>query len=458
MKQTINQSSEGDQSLIGKLSQNVVWEPITALIPNRRNARRHPREQLHRLQSCIKTHGFLIPILIDEKKNVIAGHARIEAAKRLAMKRVPTLTAIGLTPTQRRTLTIADNRIAEGAGWDNEALRKEIAELLDLQVDIEQTGFSTGEIDILIDGVETKGLPEDDVLPPVERDQLVSREGDIWELGPHRLGCSDARARQSYEALLGGGMADIIFTDPPYNVPIDGHVSGRGRVKHQEFTMASGEMSSEQFTAFLVSVCKQLVTYSRPGSIHFVCMDWRHLREILNATASKYKLKNMCVWNKDNAGMGSLYRSKHELVLVFQNGSGRSQNNVSLGATGRYRTNVWDYPGLNSLHRGRAESLALHPTVKPLALVADAIRDCSKRGDLVLDPFVGSGTTILAAHRTGRVCAALEIDPAYVDVAIRRWESITRIPAILSGSGQTFSRVREVRSVQAAAHCPGERT
>jgi hypothetical protein len=240
-------------------------------------------------------------------------------------------------------------RLAELAEWDLQILRLEFAELIDLQVDIEETGFTTGEVDILLEGMEAKGSPEDNVLPAVERDHVVTRAGDVWELGPHRLSCGDARDKQSYEAVLDRRKANIVFTDPPYNVPIEGHVSGLGRVKHREFVMASGELSSAQFTTLLGVVFEHLINYSRKGSIHYICMDWRHLREILNATTSLYELKNICVWNKDNAGMGAFYRSKHELVLVLQNGTGPFQNNVSLGSTGRYRTNVWDYPGMNSL-------------------------------------------------------------------------------------------------------------
>lgn len=439
---------EGDQPSAGKLSNQIVSRRIGSLTLNPRNARRHPRVQIHRLQSNIKTFGFLYPVTTDEKGNVISGHARIQAAKKLGMTHVPTVCVSGLSPAQARMLAIADNRLAELADWDLEILRQQFIELDDLEVNLEDTGFSTGEIDTLLIGEEAKGSPEDDVLPPVEPEHVVTRLGDVWELGAHRLGCADARDQESYERVVPRRKADIIFTDPPYNVPINGHVSGLGRVRHREFAMASGEMSSEQYTTLLGLVFEHLTNYSRRGSIHFVCMDWRHLREVLNATTSLYALKNICVWNKDNAGMGSLYRSKHEFVLVFQNGTGPFQNNVALGATGRYRSNVWDYPGMNSMGRGRAEALAMHPTVKPSALVADAIRDCSKRNDLVLDPFAGSGTTILAAHRTGRVCAALEIDPAYVDVAIRRWELVTNIPAKLSSSGQTFAQVREERMAQ----------
>jgi DNA modification methylase len=429
----------------GTLSHNIVYVPIDTLVINPKNARKHSNEQIQRLESCIRTHGFLVPILIDESRNVVLGHGRLLAARKAGMTEVPTLIVSGLTATQIRTFAIAENRLSDLASWDNDMLRLEMRDLLDLEVNIEDTAFSTGKVDILLDGAGRQGSA-DDVVPPLSPGESVARKGDIWQLGPHRLMCGDATNAGDYELLVGDRKAHLVFTDPPYNVPIDGHVGGLGKIKHREFAMATGEMSPDQFTRFLTTVFALLARHSCRGSIHFICMDWRHLREILAAGHEVYSdFKNLCVWNKDNAGMGSLYRSKHELVLVFQNGAGRFQNNVSLGATGRYRTNVWDYPGINTLRNGRMDELAMHPTVKPLALVADAIRDCTRRNDLILDSFAGSGTTILAARRTGRVAAAMEIDPAYVDVAIQRWEKVTSTSATLVGSSQTFAEVRVAR-------------
>jgi DNA modification methylase len=436
-----------EKRLTGSLLERVVQLSIDALVINPRNARKHSKEQLHRLEACIRTHGFLVPILIDVSRNVVLGHGRILAARAAGMTEVPTLTVSGLTATQIRTFAIAENRLCDLAGWDNDMLRIEMKDLLDMQVDIEETAFSSGAVDLLIDGGGHQGSADDDIPPSLPSGESVSQEGDLWQLGRHRLLCGDATQARNYKLLLGDLKAGVVFTDPPFNVKVDGHVGGLGGVRHREFAMASGEMSPAEFTRFLTTVFVLLGRHSRRGSIHFICMDWRHLREILAAGDEVYsEFKNLCVWNKDNAGMGSLYRSKHELVLVFQNGSGRFQNNVCLGAGGRYRTNVWDYPGMSSIRQGRQEDLAMHPTVKPLALVADAIRDCSKRNDLVLDPFVGSGTTILAADRAGRVCAAMEIDGAYVDVAIRRWETATNVPAALCESGETFEAVKQRRS------------
>jgi 16S rRNA G966 N2-methylase RsmD len=250
----------------------------------------------------------------------------------------------------------------------------------------------------------------------------------------------------AYETLMAGESAQMVFIDPPYNVPIDGHVCGSGRVKHAEFVMASGEMSEPEFTAFLETVLHHLAGNSVVGSIHFVCMDWRHAFELLTAGRAAYtELKNLCVWNKSNAGMGSLYRSQHELVFVFKSGTAPHINNVELGRHGRYRTNVWNYPGINTLKPGRLEELAMHPTVKPAALVADAIKDCSRRGGVVLDAFAGSGTTIIAAERTARRARALELDPRYVDVALRRWQDLTNQDAVNAETGSTFAQITDSR-------------
>jgi DNA modification methylase len=258
--------------------------------------------------------------------------------------------------------------------------------------------------------------------------------------------CGDATRAEAFAALLGEERAQMVFTDPPYNVPIDGHVCGLGRVKHREFAMAVGEMSPAEFIAFLETVLDNLVAHSGDGAIHFICMDWRHIGELLAAADLSYReLKNVCVWNKTNGGMGSLYRSKHELIFVFKSGGAPHINNVALGKHGRYRTNVWDYAGVNSLKAGRLDELALHPTVKPVALVADAILDCSNRGGLVLDCFLGSGTTLIAAEKTGRRAAGMELDPTYVDTALRRWEAFTGGKAIHAESGRSFTAEADAR-------------
>ena len=350
-----------------------------------------------------------------------------------------------LTSEQKRAYVIADNRLAELAGWDDATLAAELQELsaLDLSFDLEITGFDTGDIERLITAVDTAGAdPADEIPEPAAI--AVAQPGDLWLLGQHRLLCGNACDAEAFRKLLDGAEAQLVFTDPPYNVPIQGHVSGLGKVRHREFAMASGEMDEAGFTRFLTTVLGNMAGVAADGSIHFVCMDWRHMTELLKAGAEIYtELKNLCVWNKDSGGMGAFYRSKHELVFVFKKGTAPHINTFGLGEKGRYRTNVWDYQGANSFRRGRAEELAMHPTVKPVALVMDAIKDCSRRGGIVLDAFGGSGTTLIAAQKTGRRGYLMEIDPLYVDVIIRRWQALTGDQARHAETGETFAAVEQ---------------
>ena len=419
----------------------VVDRSITHLRPYERNARTHSPAQIKKIAASIKRFGFMNPVLCDQSGRIIAGHGRVEAAKLLGMATVPTMAFEHLSAAEIRAYVIADNRLAELAGWDKEILAIELQSLLsfDNEIDITLTGFDLPEVDFLIQGLASAD-PADDDVEIDENAPLVTQAGDLWLLGPHRLLCGNALDAGAYGALMGSDLAQVVFTDPPYNVKIDHHVCGLGAVKHQEFAMASGEMSVAEFTTFLTTAFTCLASVTAKGAAVFACMDWRHLREILDAgDSATWSLKNLCVWNKTNAGMGSLYRSKHELVLVFQNGSGPFINNVELGANGRYRTNVWDYAGANSFHTGRMEELTQHPTVKPVAMVADALLDCSHRGGLVLDPFGGSGTTLLAAERTGRIARLMELEPRYCDVAIRRWEKMTGKEAVLAETGMSFN-------------------
>jgi DNA modification methylase len=332
---------------------------------------------------------------------------------------------------------------------------KELSEL-DLDFNLETTGFEMGEIDLRIEALATAQTKDDpaDAIPATPERPLVSRAGDLWLLGRHRLYCGNALDPHAYDVVMDGQRAALVFTDAPYNVPIDGHASGLGAIRHRDFVMASGEMSEREFTAFLTKACKLLAANSADGSIHFLCMDWRHLGELLAAGREAYsELKNICVWVKHNAGMGSFYRSQFELVFVFKHGRGSHRNNIQLGHYGRHRSNVWSYPGVNSFGRGTEEGnlLALHPTPKPVALVADAILDCSARGDIVLDPFVGSGTTIMAAERVGRRCYAMELDPLYVDTTIRRWQAYTGGLARHAETGRAFNELAtepELRNVE----------
>jgi len=270
--------------------------------------------------------------------------------------------------------------------------------------------------------------------------------GDLWKLGRHKLICGDTRNTADLDQLLGNERADLVFTDPPYNVAIDGNVCGLGAVKHREFAFASGEMSPEQFTAFLTETLGNIAQRMRNGAIAFVCMDWRHMEELLRAGGAAFsELKNLVVWNKTNGGMGTFYRSKHELVFTFKVGDAPHTNTFGLGDGGRYRTNVWDYAGITSMGANRSEELAMHPTVKPVALIADAIRDCSRRGEIVLDGFGGSGSTLIAAEKSGRNARLIEYDPRYCDTIVRRWENLTGKRATLAATGQPFEDVAEER-------------
>lgn len=407
--------------------------------PLGRDTRRHSPQQVRKLAASIERFGFVLPILVDAGQRVIAGWGLVLAARQLGFAQVPAVSVVDLSEPELRMLRLALNRLAEDSKWDGDALRLEFADVLEIapQIELETSGFETGEIDILLDGC---GIDEEDDLPELEEEAApTTRVGDLWHLGEHCLYCGDALQADSYARVLGSDTADMMFSDPPYNVRIEGHASGLGAVKHRNFAMASGELSPGEFQAFLKTSLDLAARHSKDGTIHFVCMDWRHLREVLAAGYEVYgRLQNLCVWNKSSAGMGSLYRSKHELVLVFKVGRGAHINNVALGRHGRNRTNVWEYVSQNALRRGGKSKLALHPTVKPVAMVADAIRDCSNRGSLILDPFSGAGTTLIAAERTGRRARLIELNPQFVDVSIERWQRLTGGAAHHAVSGKLF--------------------
>lgn len=433
----------------------IVYRPIAELKLDPDNPRIHTPIQIRKIQRSIRTFGFLFPVLTNSDGQVIAGHGRIQAAQGIGMNEVPVIMVDHLTETQARALAITDNRLTEIGSWDGRLLAQQLKALseVELNFDVEVTGFGMTEIDLMIEGLEPAhqgGQDPADVLPEVSEQVPVSRTADVWTLDRHRVVCSDALEESNYALLLQGRQAAMVFADPPYNVPIEGHVTGLGRIQHREFDMASGEMTAREFRNFLSQVFDNLAEYSRDGSLHYLCMDWRHMGELLAAGHHVFsKLMNVCIWTKDNAGMGSFYRSQHEMVFVFKNGHGIHRNNVQLGQFGRYRSNVWRYPGVNSFSRKTDEGnlLELHPTVKPVSLVADAILDCTMRNELVLDPFVGSGTTIIAAERTGRTCYGIEMDPLYVDTAIRRWQKFTGGCAVHVRNGKTFNELeQEVRN------------
>src|ERR1700716_3418855 len=413
------------------------------------NARTHSRKQLKLIENSIKRFGFINPILVTDDFEVVAGHGRLAAAKSLGMQLVPVVALSSLSEADKKALRIADNRIAELSNWDRDILAIEYQSLDDLQFDdIEVTGFSLGEIDIILDEASEKKPvgpgPEDD-LPVIAAP--VSRSGDLWILGSHRLLCGDARSESDYARLLEGENADLVLTDPPFNCRIDGNVSGLGKVRHDEFAMASGEMSEAEFTAFLSTFLRCAKAHSRDGAILFVFMDWRHMFELTCAGREQGLVaKNLIVWAKDNAGMGTFYRSRHELVFVFKNGDAAHTNTFELGQHGRYRTNVWEYAGVNTFRTGRLDELAMHPTVKPVAMLADAIRDVTKRGSIVLDPFAGSGSTLIAAEKTGRQARCIEYEPKYGDGIVRRWQAYTGKAATFEGIDLNFEDFEGARA------------
>lgn len=432
----------------------IIWRKPDDLPPANRNARTHSDKQIAQLAASIRTFGFTNPVLIGADDKILAGHGRVAAAKLLGWTEIPTIRLDHLNEAERRAYVIADNRLAELAGWDRALLAVEFQALsqIDLGFEIEITGFETAEIDLLIEEVGTGSPEAADQIPAHDPSApQVTRRGDLWLLDEHRLMCGDALEPATHERLLGGDQARAVFIDPPYNVEIDGNVCGSGRIHHREFAMASGEMSEAEFTDFLHRSLSNVVQHCTDGAVLFCCMDWRHLYQLQTAARrAELAQLNLCVWAKTNAGMGTFYRSHHELVLVLKKGSAPHLNNIALGRYGRYRTNVWTYEGANSIRPSRRAELALHPTVKPVAMVADAIKDVTRRGDLVLDSFAGSGTTILAAENTGRRCYAIELDPAYVDVAIRRWQTYTGAQAVHADSGSSFEQIAEARAIPAS--------
>ena len=430
---------------------NPKLVPISGFRRLGRNSRKHPHGQIRKLAASLDRFGFVAPVLVDEQRRVVAGEALVLAALQLGLTEIPAVIVTDLSEAELRALRLALNRLTEDSAWDEKQLALEFSDILELapQIELEVTAFETGEIDVLLDD---DGLDDEDELPQIEPNaEAVTRPGDRWICGAHCVLCSDAREADSYARALGGEKADMVFADPPYNVPIDGHASGLGAIRHADFAMASGELSSAEHVAFLRTSLGHAACHSVDGAIHFVCQDWRHAKEAIIAGEEIYsELKNICVWSKSNAGMGSLYRSAHEFVLVFKVGTGPHVNNVALGRHGRHRTNVWAYVSQNALNGTAKSKLALHPTVKPVALVADAIRDCSNRNAVILDPFGGAGTTLIAAERTGRRARLIEISPTFVDAAIKRWQQLTGGTAVLAESGQPFGRTTLLRSVGAA--------
>lgn len=423
----------------------ITEVPIDQIRPSKNNPRKHPKKQLKQLKRSLKKFGWMLPILIDSDGIIFAGHGMFQAALKLGYAHIPVISVGHLSDEEIRAYRIADNKLAENSEWDNEILISELSYLLniDIEFDIDLTGFSTPEIDVLISDMSPEDF-ENPIPPLPEPQQVVSKTGDIWNCGDHRVGVGDIRDDAFVDQIMAENQAQMTCNDPPYNVEINGHVSGKGKVQHDEFAMACGEMSSDLYTQFLIDVLTQLARISVDGSLHYIFMDWRHLQELLSAGNQVFEqFINLCVWTKTNGGLGALYRSQHELCLIFKKGSEPHINNVELGRHGRNRTNVWPYAGMNSFGKDRDELLACHPTVKPLRMIADAIMDVTHHGDIVFDGFLGSGTTLLAAEQTHRICYGVEINPGYVDVSLRRWMAETDQMPILESTGQTFEEGSE---------------
>lgn len=442
-------TSKGDQPSKAQVPQIVLRSP-DSLRPNPRNARTHSKKQIRQIAASIKTTGFIGSIITDDNDVVLAGTGRLRACQYLGLAAVPTIKVTGLSETQKRTFALADNKIAENAGWNREILMQELDELQlllePLDLDLTVTGFEAAEIDALFADLQDTQSDRGDVVPEVE-EMPVTRPGDLWYLGSHRLICGDARSQQVVDRLMAGSAASMAFLDPPYNVRIAG-VQGRGSIKHKEFAFASGEMNSSEYVAFLRDALSNAARVSEDGAVHYVFNDWRHVAEMISAGEAVYgDMLNLIVWAKTNAGQGSFYRSQYELIGAFRVGHEPHHNHIQLGRFGRNRSNLWTYAGVNSFGSKRLEHLGMHPTVKPVALIADAMRDCTIKGAIVLDTFAGSGSTLMAAEKVGRRGYCLEFEPHYIDVAIRRWEAQTKADAVLHGDGRTFAEIKAERMV-----------
>lgn len=438
--------SKDTEVLKTNLASGLIDRPPSDLKPWPGNPRTHNDKQLAKLKSSIQKFGFTAPVLVDEAGTILSGHGRVQAAIALKVPTIPTRVISGLSEAKKRAYVIADNKLAQLGRWDDTLLKNELELLNAENFDIETTGFSTAEIDVMFDGAEERPGSDPDDL---QRDDIaapdVSRIDDLWLLGNHSLLCGDALNPGSYQKIMKGSLAEMVISDPPCNVPIDAPICRSGKIHHNEFKMASGEMTSGEFTVFLNTAFSLMHAFSQDGAVHYYFMDWRHSMEIQKAAEPLFGLPlQLCVWVKDDGDMGSFYRSQHQLVFVFKKGEASHINNFEPGQHGRYRTNVWAYAGVTVKAKGY-EPPALHRTVKPVSLIADALRDCSHRRGIILDPFAGSGTILIAAERTGRQARAMELDPKYVDVAVMRWQRVTGKQAVLEATGQNWDQIRDSR-------------
>jgi DNA modification methylase len=429
----------------------LVQMPVDELKPPARAVRKLDAAHVTEVAAAIGALGYCDPIIINPEGLILDGVTRHAAAKALKLATVACIVLHHLTPATERAARIALNRLGEKGTWDVETLKIEIEELIDLDTPIEILGFEVPELDLILsEGESDEGEDQEPPIPP-PASVAISAVGDAWMADEHRVLCGDSTDPEAYEALMGDRQARLVLTDVPYNVAIQGHVSGLGRHRHREFAQASGEMSPEQFLAFLVTVMQLAAARVVDGGLFISSIDWRSVRAMLAAgVINQLELINLVVWAKTNGGMGSLWRSAHELLPVLKVGRAPHVNNVALGKHGRWRSNVWNYAGGSSLGSDARDGLADHPTPKPVALLEDAILDVTHRGEIVLDPFLGSGSTLIAAERSGRTCHGIELDPLYVDVTLRRWAAITGRQPVLVETGETFAQVEARRNMHAA--------
>lgn len=441
-----------------KNSLEIVYLKATAIKPSPHAARQHSAAQRRKLKNILRQFGQVVPLPLDAVTGtLIDGHAVFDALVELGHDEIAVVQLHNRSEAELRALRLALNRVAQDAVWDDAKLRDEFEYLISVGFDLDLSGFDGLEIDMVLqidaptaNTVEEEAL--DDLAPAAG--PSAAKPGDVFRLGNHLIGCGDARDAAFIRDLVGTNTVGCLFSDPPYNVKIDGFVSGLGKTRHREFSMGVGEMSREEFVAFLSAMVAAIKPVLVDGAILYLCMDWRHGGELCEAAAQNgLEQKNLCVWVKSNAGMGSFYRSQHELIFVFKHGEGPHQNNFGLGAGGRTRSNVWQYRGINTFGKDRMDLLGIHPTVKPVAMIADALRDVTRRGEIVLDVFLGSGSTLIAAEETGRVCIGVELDPIYVDAAIHRWQKRTGKEAVHAVSGETFDTIYE-RAVSGVATDP----
>ncbi len=397
------------------------------------------KEDIERAIPFIKRFsGDVLPVMIDADNNVVIGAAFVQGAKKVGVRSLRVVRQAFANPTERKLFSVAATKILNTGFWDGTALAEAMLEfeksIEDFSHDL--IAFPPGVLDKLIGGaISSEGA---DNVPITKSLKPVSYIGQVWTARGHRIMCADSTDAEALAILMAGKLAAAALLDPPFGCPIKGFVSSTG--KHREFVQASGEMSEPELFEFFQRLCRAIAMILRPGALSYMFIDWRSLHLLLQAGQEVFgKLANLCVWSKDRGGMGSLYRSQHELVLVFRQPGAKHTNNVQLGKHGVNRTNVWAYPSAASSRKGReGDLLKSHPTPKVAEMIADAMLDCTFRGEIVVDTFIGSGTSLIAAERTGRLCFGMDLDPLYVDLAIRRWQAWTGEKAIDADTGRTF--------------------